>query len=122
MQPPADEKTFIQSFREERTKTRLEEIAYYDSIIESSTSSEIEKNFANEAKKDLIKNQEKETCLENLIRLEGVEDCLVSLASEQVSVYLQTSNTSVETLSKIASLVQTQLNINLSNIKIIYVE
>ena len=72
---------FFVTYRTDRQSTRDQEIAYYDAIIASSSSSSEAKANAESKKQDLINNMEMELVTEGLIKAKGFDDVIVTESS-----------------------------------------
>lgn len=80
--------TFFSALRTTRESKRAEQIAYYDSIINSESSTAEAIKSAQDAKLELAKMVETELKLENVIKSCGYNDVVVTLASSSVHVTL----------------------------------
>ena len=113
---------FFVTYRTDRQSTRDQEIAYYDAIIASSSSSAEAKANAEAKKQDLINNMEMELVTEGLIKARGFDDVIVTSASGCVNVIVKSASLTSNEVAQIVSIVQEQSSIGLDNIKIIPVE
>jgi len=113
---------FFVTYRTDRQSTRDQEIAYYDAIIASSSSSSEAKANAESKKQDLINNMEMELVTEGLIKARGFDDVIVTSASGCVNVIVKSATLTSGEVAQIVSIVQEQSSVGLDNIKIIPVE
>ena len=113
---------FFTTYRMDRQSTRDQEIAYYDAIITSATSSAEAKLNAEQKKQNLVNAMEMELVTEGLIKARGFEDVIVTNSNSCVNVIVKAMELSSNEVAQIVSIVQEQSNIGLENIKIIPVE
>lgn len=113
---------FFTTYRNDRQSTRDQEIAYYDAIIASPTSSSDAKATAELKKQALVSTMEMELVTEGLIRARGFEDVVVTNSNSCINVIVKSANLTSSEVAQIVSIVQEQSNIGLDNIKIIPVE
>ena len=113
---------FFVTYRTDRQSTREQEIAYYDAIISSASSSTEAKANAEAKKEELVYNMEMELVTEGLIKARGFDDVVVTSASGCVNVIVKTATLSSNEVAQIVSIVQEQANVGLDNIKIIPVD
>jgi stage III sporulation protein AH len=78
--------SFFQTYREDRTTTRNQEITYLDAIISSETSTAEAKSTAENKKVALVQSMEKELVIEGLIKSKGFDDVIVTSTTENVNV------------------------------------
>ncbi len=110
---------FYATYRTEREATRTQEIQFYDSIIASATSSDSAKVEAEANKIALIAQMEKELVTEGILVGKGFADAIVTMSSNNVNVFVKSSElTSVE-VAQITSIVTEQLNVDIDKIIII---
>src|SRR5574344_759233 len=69
---------FFTTYRTDRQTTRDEEVAYYDAIIASTSSSADAKASAEAKKESLVSNMEMELVTEGLIKAKGFDDVIVT--------------------------------------------
>lgn len=113
---------FFTTYRTDRQSTRDEEIAYYDAIIASATSSAEAKANAEAKKQNLIANMELELVTEGLIKAKGFEDVIVTSSNTAINVIVKSASLTSGEVAQIVSIVKEQANVSLDNIKIIPVE
>ena len=113
---------FFTTYRTDRQSTRDQEIAYYDAIIASATSSAEAKANAEQKKQNLVNAMEMELVTEGLIKARGFEDVIVTNSNSCINVIVKSAELSSSEVAQIVSIVQEQSNIGLENIKIIPVE
>ncbi len=110
---------FYTSYRAEREATRAREIQFYDSIIQSSSSSEEAKKEAESNKLALIQQMEKELVTEGIIRGKGYADAVITTSASYVNVFVKVAEITPGEAAQIAAVVSSQLNIDCENIFII---
>lgn len=113
---------FFTTYRTDRQSTRDEEIAYYNAIISSATSSSDAKANAESKKAELIENMELELVTEGLIKAKGFEDVVVTTSTSCINVIVKSTELTSSEVAQIVSIVQQQSNVEIDNIKIIPVE
>ena len=113
---------FFTTYRTDRQSTRDEEMAYYDAIIASASSSAEAKANAETKKQELVYNMEMELVTEGLIKAKGFDDVIVTSASGCVNVIVKSAKLTSNEVAQIVSIVQEQSSVGLDNIKIIPVE
>jgi stage III sporulation protein AH len=115
--------SFFQTYREDRTTTRNQEITYLDAIISSETSTAEAKSTAENKKVALVQSMEKELVIEGLIKSKGFDDVIVTSTTENVNVIVKSTDalTSNE-VAQIVSIVKEQTKVSIENIKIIPIE
>ena len=113
---------FFVTYRTDRQSTRDQEIAYYDAIIASATSSQDAKQTAEQKKAELVSTMEMELVTEGLIKAKGFEDVIVTNSNSCVNVIVKSAELKSNEVAQIVSIVQSQANVALENIKIIPVE
>lgn len=113
---------FFTTYRTDRQSTRNEEIAYYDAIIASATSSSDAKASAELKKQNLVSAMEMELVTEGLIKAKGFDDVIVTNSNNCVNVIVKSAELSSSEVAQIVSVVKEQANVSIENIKIIPVE
>lgn len=113
---------FFTTYRTDRQSTRDEEMAYYDAIIASATSSAEAKATAEAKKVSMVENMEMELITEGLIKARGFEDVVVTSSASCVNVIVKSAELTSSEVAQIVSIVQEQSGASLDNIKIIPVE
>lgn len=113
---------FFTTYRTDRQSTRDEEMAYYDAIIASATSSAEAKATAEAKKVSMVENMEMELITEGLIKARGFEDVVVTSSASCVNVIVKSAELTSSEVAQIVSIIQEQSGASLDNIKIIPVE
>ena len=114
--------SFFATFREDRNATRNESIAYYDSIISSTTSSSEAIKSAEEKREVLIDTMKLELTMEGLIKAKGFADAIVSCTDSYINVIVKSETLEDAEVSQIVDVVQGQTQKDIDYIKIIPVE
>ena len=110
--------SFFASYRNDRESTRNSEIAYYDAIISSESSSLEAKNLAETKKADLIQKMETELVVEGLIKAKGFEDVIVTNSTTSVNVVIKTAELTSSQVAQITSIVTEQTGMSIDCVKI----
>ena len=113
---------FFATYRTDRESTRDSEIAYYDAIIASDTSSAEAKATAETKKVELIEAMETELVTEGLIKAKGFEDVIITSTSTNVNVVVKSAELTSSQVAQIVSIVTEQTGMSLDCIKIIPVQ
>ena len=113
---------FFQTYRQDRTNTRNQEIAYLDAIIANSSSSNEAKEIAETKKVSLVQTMELELVIEGLIKAKGFDDVVVTNTTSNVNVIVKGSELTTNEVSQIVSVVKEQTGKDIDNIKIIPIE
>ena len=113
---------FFTTYRTDRQSTRDEEMAYYDAIIASATTSAEAKSTAELKKQELVATMETELVTEGLIKAKGFDDVIVTSSNSCVNVIVKSAALTSTEVAQIVSIVKEQTNASLDNIKIIPVE
>ena len=113
---------FFTTYRTDRQSTRDQEIAYYDAIIASTSSSAEAKASAESKKQEIVSNMELELVTEGLIKAKGFEDVVVTSSASCINVVVKSGELTSGEVAQIVSIVQEQSGFDLDNIKIIPVE
>ena len=114
--------SFFASYRDDRKNTRDQEIAYYDAIISSETTSAENKAQAEAKRLELVAQMDKELAMENLIKAKGFADVIVTNSSESINVVVKSGELQASEVAQIVAVVQDQTKADIDNIKIIPVE
>ncbi len=120
--PIVETSNYFQTYRTDRESMRDQEMLYYDSIIASDTSTEEAISNAEEARLSLVAQMEKELVVEGLIKAKGFEDCVITISNNNVNAVVKATSLTSEQVAQIVSIIQTELQTNIANIKIIPVE
>lgn len=110
---------FYTTYRAERQNTRTQEIQFYDSILASASASNESKAEAEANKLALIAQIEKELVTEGMIKGKGFEDAIITTSSANVNVFIKSAELNELEVAQIASIVMSQLNVELDKIIII---
>lgn len=110
--------SFFASYRNDRESTRNSEIAYYDAIIKSDSSSLEAKNLAETKKAELIQKMETELVVEGLIKAKGFEDVIVTNSTTSVNVVIKTADLTSNQVAQITSIVTEQTGMSIDCVKI----
>ena len=113
---------FFTTYRTDRQSTRDQEMAYYDAIIASATSSAEAKASAESKREDIVANMELELVTEGLIKAKGFEDVIVTSSTSCINVIVKSAELTSAEVAQIVTIVQQQSGADLDNIKIIPVE
>ena len=113
---------FFQTYRQDRTNTRNQEIAYLDAIIASASSSDEAKELAESKKVALVQTMELELVIEGLIKAKGFDDVVVTNTSSNVNIIVKGTELTTSEVSQIVSVVKDQTGKDIDNIKIIPIE
>lgn len=114
--------SFFATYRNDRQTTRDQEIAYYDAIISSETTSAENKAEAEAKRLELVAQMEKELVMENLIKAKGFADVIVTNSSDSINVVVKSAELQATEVAQIVGVVQEQTKADIDNIKIIPVE
>lgn len=114
--------SFFASYRDDRQATRNQEIAYYDAIIASETTSAENKAEAEAKRLELVAQMEKELAMENLIKAKGFADVIVTNSADSINVVVKSAELQASEVAQIVSVIQEQTKADIDNIKIIPVE
>lgn len=113
---------FFQTYRQDRTNTRNQEIAYLDAIIANDASSQESKDVADTKRVSLIQAMELELVIEGLIKAKGFEDVVVTNTTSNVNIIVKGTELTNTEVSQIVSVVKDQTGKDIDNIKIIPIE
>ena len=97
---------FFTTYRSDRQSTRDQEIAYYDAIIASATSSADAKSAAETKKQELVSTMEMELVTEGLIKAKGFEDVIVTSSNNCINVIVKSPELTSGEVAQIVSIVQ----------------
>lgn len=113
---------FFQTYRQDRTNTRNQEIAYLDAVISNATSSDEAKEIAETKKMSLVQTMELELVIEGLIKAKGFDDVVVTNTTSNVNIIVKGTDLTTNEVSQIVSVVKEQTGKDIDNIKIIPIE
>lgn len=109
---------YFDGFRTDRQSTRNQEIAYYDAII-SSESSSSEAIASAEAKKlAIISQMESELIMEGLIKAKGFADVIVTNSNSYINVIVKSAELQRSEVAQIVNIITQQTGTNIDYIKI----
>ena len=114
--------SYFTSYRSDRESYRERELSYYQAIIDSDQSTELEIDSAKQSMLSLISQMETELVVEGLIKGLGFDDCVMTLTDSNVNVVIKSVKLNENEVAQIVSILQEQLNVSLENIKLIPVE
>lgn len=114
--------SFFATFRDDRNQTRNESIAYYESIIASSSSSAEAVAQAESSRASLIELMTLELTMEGLIKAKGFSDAVVSCSDSYINVIVKAEQLNDNEVSQIVDVVQGQTQKDIDYIKIIPIE
>ncbi len=109
---------YFNSFRDQRSSVRAQEIDYLRSIINSESSDEDTLEDARERLLELVSNMEKEFAIESLIRSKGFLDAAVTLRGDTASVVIDGEKLTDEEVARILDVVISETGLPASAIKI----
>ncbi len=111
--------SYFDSYRSDRSSTRDQQLLYYDSIIESESSSEEAIKNAEDAKLSLTNRITQEVEVEGLIRGLGYTDCVISIGQKKTTVIVEGKEMNDIEANKIAAIVADSLDILAKNVVVI---
>ena len=114
----SDSNNYYTSARLDRDRMYSEMLESYQKILDSTTTSNNQKD---EAQKEIIsinKNKNSIMITENLIKTKGFEDCVVYLNDTSVNVIIKKDKLSKEDTAQIQSIVAREMSAKISNIHI----
>lgn len=110
--------TYILDMKMTREKQRNELTQDLNEMINNPSTSEESRKEASSMKLQLVKDQETELKIENLLSAKGFEDALVYISSENVNVVVNEEKLEKSDAAKVFDLVAQQANIKYENIKL----
>lgn len=110
--------TYILDMKMTREKQRNELSQELNGMINNPSTSEESRKEASSMKLQLVKDQETELKIENLLSAKGFEDALVYISSENVNVVVNEEKLEKADAAKVFDLVAEQANIKYENIKL----
>ena len=110
---------FFETYREDRTDTRGQEILYYDAIATSASSSAEAIAEAESKRQELVELMEMELIIEGLIKAKGFDDAVVSTTTSSINVIIKAEELTSSEVAQIVDVIQGQTSYTLDNIKII---
>ena len=110
---------FYESYRADRTTSREQSFLYYDSIIQSDTSSAEAKAAAEAAKLELTNSIETELVVEGLIMALGYTDAVVTTTTENIYVIVKCEELTSQEAAQILQIVMSETNAVATGVRII---
>ena len=110
--------TYVLDMKMTREKQRNELTQDLNEMINNPSTSEEARQEASSMKLQLVKDQETELKIENLLSTKGFEDALVYISSESVNVVVNEEKLEKADAAKIFDLVAEQAKVNYDNIKL----
>lgn len=110
--------TYILDMKMEREKQRNDLTEELNEIINNPSTSDTSREEASNMKVKLVKYQETELKIENLLSAKGFEDALVYIGEDNVNVVVSKDNLSKTDAAKIFDLVSEQTGVSYDNIKL----
>lgn len=108
---------FIQT-RIDRTNTYAEQIETYESIMTSTSTSEEQKNKAQEEIEKINATRNSILIAENLIKLKEIEDVVILVNVSSINVIVKSEELSKEQVAQIQNIVSREFNYEISKIHI----
>lgn len=108
--------SFYSNYRTTREATRIQEIQFLDSIINSDAYSQEAKDEAYNDKKSLIREMEKELKTETMIIGSGFSDAVVTNSDNFINVFVKSAELTKEEVARIASIVIHQYRVEIDKI------
>lgn len=110
--------TYVLDMKMNREKQRNELTQDLNEMINNPSTSEEARKEASAMKLQLVKDQETELKIENLLSTKGFEDVLVYISNENVNVVVNEEKLEKADAAKIFDLVAEQANVEYDNIKL----
>lgn len=110
--------SYVIDMKMTREKQRNELSQELNEMINNPSTSEDARKEASEMKLKLVKDQETELKIENLLSTKGYEDALVYISDNSVNVVVNKDNLEKEGAAKIFDLVAEQASVKYENIKL----
>lgn len=110
--------TYILDMKMTREKQRNELTQDLNEMINNPSTSEESRKEASSMKLQLVKDQETELKIENLLSAKGFEDALVYISNESVNVVVNEEKLEKADAAKVFDLVAEQANVKYENIKL----
>lgn len=110
--------TYILDMKMEREKQRNDLTEELNEIINNPSTSDTSREEASNMKVKLVKYQETELKIENLLSAKGFEDALVYIGEDNVNVVVRKDNLSKTDAAKIFDLVSEQTGVSYDSIKL----
>ncbi|MDR0879890.1 MAG: SpoIIIAH-like family protein [Clostridioides sp.] len=110
--------TYILDMKMTREKQRNELVQTLNEMINNPSTTEESRKDASNMKLQLVKNQESELKIENLLSTKGYEQALVYISDGKVNVVINQTTIEKKDAAKIFDLVSEQANVKYQNIKL----
>lgn len=110
---------YFDSARLNRHQTRAEATGILQSIIESKSATEEERDEAQNKMLKLSDAADAEGRIENLVKAKGYTECIAIIGEESVSVIVQTEGLESADVAAIKDIATTESTLDASNVKII---
>lgn len=109
----------IAVFKENRTKTREEEITYLDSIIENDKTDAATIKAAQQEKLNLVRYMEAEVKIEGLLAAKGFKEVVATVSDTSVNVVVVCDSLSDTQVAQILDIIRSETDVDINGIKII---
>lgn len=106
------------SFRDERTKSRNQQIEYIESVLSGTDADADTKKEAEQMKLVLAENMEKELTSEGLIKTKLAVEAVVSCGNNMVNVVVGKNELTEDEVTQIVDIIEKQTEVSPQNIKI----
>lgn len=110
---------YFDGYRTDRQSTRDQELAYYDAIIKSESSSADAIKAAEEKKLEIVSQMESELVMEGLIKAKGFADVVVTNSNSYINVLVKSAELQKAEVAQIVSIITTQTGKGIDYIKVI---
>ena len=110
---------YFDSYRNDRQTTRDQELAYYEAIIKSESSSAETIANAESKKLEIVAQMESELVMEGLIKAKGFADVIVTNSNSYINVLVKSAELQKSEVAQIASVVMEQTGKDIDYIKVI---
>lgn len=109
----------LEMFKTQRQQTRQMQIAQLNEIMHSSNTDSEMIVLAQKQLMEILNDTESEEIIEDLLRIRGFEDLIVSVHKEAASVFLRGENISEQQTAIILECITREAEISAGNVKII---
>lgn len=110
---------YFDSYRTDRQSTRDQELAYYEAIIQSDSSSAETIANAENKKLEIVALMESELIMEGLIKAKGFADVIVTNSNSYINVLVKSAELQQSEVAQITSVVMEQTGKDIDFIKVI---
>lgn len=110
---------YFDSYRNDRQTTRDQELAYYEAIIKSESSSAETIANAESKKLEIVAQMESELVMEGLIKAKGFADVIVTNSNSYINILVKSAELQKSEVAQIASVVMEQTGKDIDYIKVI---